>query len=398
MLIIKNGNVLTMAGKEEPRVMDILVENGKIKKISESLEAPSNAEVVDATGKMVMPGIIDAHTHLGIFEEGSMNEGDDTNELTGPITPELRALDGINPYDEGIKDARLNGITSVVTGPGSGNVIGGQSLAIKTFGTMIDEMVIKEPTGLKAAFGENPKRVYSGQNKSPSTRMATAALFRKAFYEAQEYMEKSSSSDKNNRNDSKKGEEKTGSLQKDFQKDILVKALKKKMPIRAHAHRADDILTAIRVAREFNLDLSIEHCTEGHKIAKVLKRFEVPAIVGPTMSARTKIELREASFETPKIFYEEGVKFAIMTDHPVIPIYALPICAAMAVKAGLPRYEAIKAITIAAAEITGIADRVGSIETGKDADIIICRGDILSVDPQLEHVFICGIDVLKEKK
>ncbi len=396
MLLIKNGNVLTMADQDEQaKKMDLLIEEGKIKKIGPNLEAPQDAEIIDATGKNVMPGIIDAHTHLGIFEEGSMNEGDDTNELTGPITPELRALDGINPYDEGIKDARLNGITSVVTGPGSGNVIGGQAVAIKTFGNIIDDMIIKEPTGLKAAFGENPKRVYSGQNKAPSTRMATAALFRKAFYEAQEYKEKLSSSEsKDNREDTDKNDPQ----QKDFQKDVLVRALNKEMPIRAHAHRADDILTAIRVAREFDLDLSIEHCTEGHKIARTLKRYGVPAIVGPTMSARTKIELREASFETPKIFYEEGVKFAIMTDHPVIPIYALPICAAMAVKAGLPRHEALRAITIAAAEISGIADRVGSLEEGKDADIIIYRGDILSVDPRLDYVFICGIDVLQANR
>ncbi len=396
MLLIKNGNVFSMASSdEEAKNMDLLIENGKIKKIGANLEVPSDAEVIDATRKTVMPGIIDSHTHLGIFEEGSMNEGDDTNELTGPITPELRALDGINPYDEGIKDARLNGITAVVTGPGSGNVIGGQALALKTFGNIIDEMIIKEPTGLKAAFGENPKRVYSGQNKSPSTRMATAALFRKAFYEAQEYREKMAFAENKGNQENK---DKTDSIQKDFQKDVLVRALNKEMPIRAHAHRADDILTAIRVAREFDLELSIEHCTEGHKIARTLKRYGIPAIVGPTMSARTKIELREASFETPKIFYEEGVKFAIMTDHPVIPIYALPICAAMAVKAGLPRYEALKAITIAAAEISGIADRVGSLEEGKDADIIVCRGDILSVDPQLDHVFISGIDVLQANR
>jgi len=178
---------------------------------------------------------------------------------------------------------------------------------------------------------------------------------------------------------------------------VLVKVLKKEIPIRAHAHRADDILTAIRVAREFNLNISIEHCTEGHKIAGILKEYDIPVIIGPTMSARTKIELREASFETPKVLYEEGVKFAIMTDHPVIPIYALPICAAMAVKAGLPRYEALKAITISAAEITGIADRVGSLAKGKDADLIICRGDILSINPELEHVFISGVDVLSSK-
>ncbi len=393
MLIIKNGTVLTMAGGEEQKIADLLIEDGVIKDIGPNLDHPLDAKIIDASGKTVMPGLIDAHTHLGIFEEGSMTEGDDTNELTGPITPELRALDGINPYDEGIKDARMNGITAVVTGPGSGNVLGGQALAIKTRGTVIDKMVIKEPTGLKAAFGENPKRVYSGQDKTPSTRMATASLFRKAFFEAREYRNQLPSA---NEKGNQSGSDKKEPPQRDFQKEILVKVLEREIPIRAHAHRADDILTAIRVAREFNLDISIEHCTEGHKIAELLKKYDVPAIIGPTMSARTKLELRETTFETPKILFEAGVKFAIMTDHPVIPIYALPICAAMAVKAGLPREEALKAITINAAEIAGIADRVGSLEIGKDADLIIFRGDILSIDPGLDHVFISGEAVLKK--
>lgn len=387
MILIKNGNLVTMTENEVRKGEDILIDNGVIAAVGPNLPCPEDTEITDATGKTVMPGMIDTHTHLGIFEEGSMNEGDDTNEMTGPITPELRALDAVNPYDEGIKDARLNGITTIVTGPGSGNVIGGQSLAMKTWGTVIDDMVIREPSGLKAAFGENPKRVYSEQKKSPSTRMATAALFRKAFYEAREYMEQTKNSEGENKENSKDQAE---SQQKDFRKDILVKALNKEIPVRAHAHRADDILTAIRIAREFDLDLSIEHCTEGHKMAEVLKRYNIPVVIGPNISARLKIELKEASFETPRVLHEAGVKFAIMTDHPVIPIYTLPICAAMAVRAGLPYYEALKAITINAAEIIGIADRVGSLETGKDADIIICSGDILSLDSSIEHVFISG--------
>ena len=387
MLLIKNGNLVTMADHEVRKGEDLLIDNGIIAAVGPNLSCPEDAEFIDATGKTVMPGMIDAHTHLGIFEEGSMTEGDDTNEMTGPITPELRALDAINPYDEGIKDARLNGITTIVTGPGSGNVIGGQSLAMKTWGTVIDEMVIREPSGLKAAFGENPKRVYSEQKKSPSTRMATAALFRKAFYEALDYMEGKNNSERENK---EHGKDTAEPQQKDFRKEVLIKVLKKEIPIRAHAHRADDILTAIRVAQEFDLDLSIEHCTEGHKLAEVLKRYDIPVVVGPNISARTKIELKEASFETPKVLYEAGVKFAIMTDHPVIPIYTLPICAAMAVRAGLPYFEALKAITISAAEIIGIDDRVGSLETGKDADLIIYSGNILSLESNLEHIFISG--------
>lgn len=391
MLVVKNGNVLTMKDSAVHEGTDLIIEDGIIKDIGPNLSYPADAEIIDATGKNVMPGLIDAHTHLGIFEEGVMSEGDDTNELTGPITPELRVLDGINPYDEGLRDARLNGITSIVTGPGSGNVIGGQALAMKTFGQVIDDMVIKEPTGMKAAFGENPKRVYSGQNKTPSTRMATAALFRKAFFDANQYKNNMAlAAEKSKQEDNEKNE----TPQRDFQKEILVKVLNKEMPIRAHAHRADDILTAIRIAREYDLDISIEHCTEGHKIARQLNLYNIPVIVGPTMSARTKVELRELSFKTPLVLYNEGVRFAIMTDHPVIPIYALPLCAGMAVKAGLPRYEALKAITISAAEIAGIADRVGSLEKGKDADLIICSGDVLSIDPELEHVLIAGKEML----
>jgi len=394
MLVIKNGNVLTMAENTDTakgrslKGVEILVVDGKIKEIGENLDYPSNARVIDASGKTVIPGMIDAHTHLGIYEEGMYFEGDDVNELTGPITPEMRALDAVNPYDMGLRDACVNGITSVVTGPGSGNVIGGQSLAMKTWGRIIDEMIIKEPVGLKIAFGENPKRVYKSQSKSPTTRMATAALLRKALFDARVYQEKQH---KKSEKEDEQGPD------RDFQKEILVKVLEKEIPLKAHAHRADDIMTAIRIAREFNLDISIEHCTEGHKIASELKEYNTPVVVGPTMSSRTKIELRELSFETPKILYKEGIEFAIMTDHPVIPIYALPVCAALAVKAGLPWQEALKAITINAAKIAGIDHRVGSIEKGKDADLVILDGDPLSVETRVEHVIVSGEEIeLKE--
>jgi len=399
MLVIKNGNVLTMGEEGNLKGADLLVEEGKIKEIGRAINYPPQAEVIDATGKTVIPGMIDAHNHVGIYEEGMMFEGEDVNELTGPITPEMRALDAINPYDEGIREARTSGITSVLTGPGSGNVIGGQFLAMKTWGRIIDKMVIKEPAGLKIAFGENPKRVYSAQKKSPSTRMATAALLRKALFEAKEYLDKwEEQKDISQGKESQdNGEESRGKNrpERDFQKEVLVKVLEKKIPLKAHAHRADDIMTAIRIAQEFDLEISIEHCTEGHKIARELKELEVPAVVGPTMSSRSKIELRELSFETPKALYKEGVKFAIMTDHPVIPLYALPICAAMAVKAGLPWQEALKAITINAAEIAGIDDRVGSLERGKDADLVICDGDPLSLETVVEQVFISGESIIK---
>ncbi len=393
MLLLRNGEVFTFSvnGEEKLDSGDILVEKGIIKEVGQNLACPEGARVIDCTGKRVIPGMVDAHTHLGIFEEGLMFEGEDVNELTGPITPELRGLDAINPEDDGLREARVNGITSVLTGPGSGNVIGGQSLAIKTWGKIIDQMVLRDPAGMKAAFGENPKRAYSSQNKSPSTRMATAALLRKTLFETREYLQKLEK-DADNEDNREKGETQKPP-ERDFQKEIMVKVLNKEIPLRAHAHRADDIMTAIRIAREYNLDISIEHGTESHKIAQELKDYGIPVVVGPTMTSRSKVELRERKFATPLTLYQEGVKFAIMTDHPVIPIYALPVCAAMSVKAGLPWEEALKAITIRAAEIIGIDHRVGSLEHGKDADLVVCRGDPLSVESSIDYVFIEGQEV-----
>ncbi len=395
MLLIKNGTLLTMKG-EAREGEDILIKGGKIAQLGPNLDAPKDAKVVDATGKTVMPGMIDAHTHIGISEEGLGFEGSDFNEITSPVTPEMRAIDGINPNEEGVKDARTNGITSVVTGPGSANVIGGQALAMKTWGDIIDKMIIKNPTGLKAAFGENPKRVYSSQSKSPSTRMATAAVMRKAFFEAKEYLEKieeherkqqKSSNEDENIDKNEKGPD------KDFKKEVLAQALKGELTLRAHAHRADDIMTAVRIAKEFDLSISIEHCTEGHNVAEELKEADIPAVVGPSMTSRAKVELRDRTFETPRVLSEHGVKFAITTDHPVIPIYTLPFCAGLAVREGLPWEEALKAITINAAEIAGIDDRVGSLEVGKDGDVLVFDGDPLSLDPRLEQVFIGGKEV-----
>ncbi|ACB85842.1 amidohydrolase [Natranaerobius thermophilus] len=394
MLLIKNGTLLTMKGS--PREgEDILIKGGKIAQIGPNLDAPEGAKIIDAEGKTVMPGMIDAHTHIGISEEGIGFEGSDFNEITSPITPELRAIDAINPSEEGVKDARTNGITSVVTGPGSANVIGGQSLAMKTVGEIIDQMVIKDPVGLKAAFGENPKRVYSSQSKNPSTRMATAAQMRKAFFDASEYLKKveehEQKQEQEDENKDSKGPD------KDFKKEVLIKVLKGELTLRAHAHRADDIMTAIRIAKEFEFPISIEHCTEGHKVAGELKKHDIPAVVGPSMTSRAKVELRDRTFETPRVLHEDGVKFAITTDHPVIPIYTLPFCAGLAVREGLPWEEALKAVTINAAEIAEIDHRVGSLEVGKDGDVLVFDGDPLSLDPKLEHVFINGEEVTRDQ-
>jgi imidazolonepropionase-like amidohydrolase len=364
---------------------DILIKGKKILDIGENLEVPKDAEVIDAKGMWVMPGIVDAHCHIGMWEDGIGFEGSDGNEATDPVTPELRAIDGINPEDHCFREARENGITTVVTGPGSANVIGGQFTALKTYGRRVDDMVIKEPLALKVAFGENPKWVYDGQKKAPSTRMATAAILRENLIKAQNYKRKL-----------EQGEKDPDKMpDRDLKMEILVKVLNREIPLKAHAHRADDILTALRIAREFNVDITLDHCTEGHRISDFLLEEEAKVIVGPLFSERSKVELKNMTFKAPGILSKAGVKVAMMTDHPVIPIQYLPVCAAIAVKEGMEEMEALKSITINAAEITGIADRVGSLEPGKDADIVIFDGHPLEFRTRAIWVFIDGYAVKK---
>ncbi|QNO13841.1 amidohydrolase [Alkalicella caledoniensis] len=386
MLAIKNGKIYTMAGTII-ETGTILVENQKIKAIGTDVEIPEGAQVIDAQGKVIMPGIIDAHSHIGIFEEGLGFEGADGNEMTNPSTPHLRALDAINPMDVAFKEAYQGGITTVVSGPGSANVIGGLGLAMKTYGKVIDEMVMIDPTGLKCAFGENPKRVYSSQKKSPSTRMGTAAVMREELIKAQNYLKKLEKAE----SDPDKAPD------RDLKMEAIVKVLKKEIPLRAHAHRADDIVTALRIAEEFDVDITIEHCTEGHLIADFLAKRGVDVVIGPTLSSKPKVELQNLTFETGRILYEAGVKFAIMTDHPVIPQQYLPLCAALAHKDGLPEEEALKAITINAAEIIGVGDRVGSLEVGKDADIIILSGHLFDYKTVVEKTIING-EIIYDRK
>lgn len=379
MILIKNGKVLTMTDKIYEKG-DVLIDGKKIVEVGENLQAPSDAQVIDAQGMWVMPGIVDAHCHIGMWEDGIGFEGADGNEATNPVTPELRAIDGINPDDNCFREAREHGVTSVVTGPGSANVIGGQFAALKTYGRRVEDMVFKEPLALKVAFGENPKRVYNGQHKSPSTRMATAAILRQNLINAQEYKKKLEKA----KSDPDKMPE------RDLQMEILVKVLNREIPIKAHAHRADDILTAIRIAKEFDIDITIDHCTEGHRIADYLLEENAKVILGPLLSDRSKVELKNMSFKAPGILSKAGIKVAIMTDHPVIPVQYLPVCAAIAVREGMDEMEALKAITINAAEITGIADRVGSLEAGKDADIVIFDGHPLDFRSKTVWVFIDG--------
>ncbi|AFM39830.1 amidohydrolase, imidazolonepropionase [Desulfosporosinus acidiphilus SJ4] len=385
-LLIKNGRIYTMAGPDFSG--DILIEGSKIAALGEVLDVPEDAEVIDASGCLVLPGMIDAHCHVGIGEEIYRWEGEDFNEMTDPVTPDMRAIDGINPEDEGFRDARLGGVTAVFTGPGSGNVIGGTGVVMKTAGKIVDKMVVRDPAGLKIAFGENPKMVYGEQKKMPMTRMGTAALLRQALVDAQVYRDKLE--------DGKKDPDKLP--ERDLGLETLLKVIRKEIPLRAHAHRADDIMTAIRIAREFDVDLVIEHCTEGHKIAEELAELGYPAVVGPLLTNRSKVELKDKSFKTPGVLAKAGVKVAIMTDHSVTPIEQLPLCAAFAHKAGMDKEDALRAITINAAEILGVSDRIGSLEVGKDADLVVWSEHPFQLAARPLYVIIDGKLVCPEAK
>lgn len=363
----------------------VLVEGGKIVAVEERAVIPAGARVVEGHGLLLTPGLIEAHCHLGIGEEGIGFEGEDYNEATDPVTPHLRVIDGINPEEMGMRDAAKNGVTTVCLAPGSANVIGGQVAVVKTYGRIVDRMILRFPAGLKVAFGENPKRVYHAQKKMPTTRMATAALLREALVKAENY-----------RRRLEEGERDPEKLpERDLRSEALLPVLRREIPLRAHAHRADDILTAIRIAEEFGVEIVIEHCTEGQKIAALLAEKGIPAVVGPTLSARVKYELREKSLATAGTLAAAGVRVAITTDAPVVPIEHLPLCAGLAVRGGLPEEEAWRAMTINPAAILGVADRVGSIEPGKDADLVLWDGDPFDSRSSPAMVWIDG-EVVEE--
>lgn len=359
-ILIQNATVYTMAGKVLTNT-DILVEKGKIKEIAAGIAVKKGARVIDATGKMVFPGFIDAHCHVGMWEEGMGFEGSDGNETTDPVTPQLRAIDAINPMDEGFRNALKGGVTTIATGPGSANVVGGYFCVMKTAGHRVDDMVLDAAYAMKCAFGENPKRVYNSKNQTPSTRMGTAFKLRELLFKASEYQKKIKSA--------KNDESKLPAF--DMKLEAMLPVLEKKIPLKAHAHRADDIFTAIRIAKEFKVDLTLEHCTEGHLIAEDLAKEGFPAVVGPSFGNKSKIELNQKSFETVGVLDRAGVKVAIMTDAPVIPIENLVTCAALAYKAGMDEEAALKAITVHAAEILKQQKRIGSLEVGKDADLVV---------------------------
>jgi len=385
MILIKNANIHSMTNKDFKNGM-ILVDHGKIIAIGDDVKPPCTADIIDANGSFVMPGMIDAHCHLGMWEDGMGFEGADGNESVDPVTPHLRAIDAINPIDVCFNDALNAGITTVATGPGSANVIGGQFAVIKTYGTRIDNMIVKECLAMKIAFGENPKRVYNSLKKSPITRMGTAAILRENLIKAKVYVDK--------QNNALENSDKMPEF--DIKMESLSRVIKKEIPLKAHAHRADDILTALRIAKEFNVDITLDHCTEGHLIIDYLKEgIQKGIILGPALSSRSKVELRNLTFKTPGILSRAGIKVAIMTDHPVIPLQYLPVCAGIAAREGMDDMEALKAITINAAEILGIESKVGSLEIGKDADIVIYSGHPFDLRSKVELVMVNGIIVKK---
>lgn len=395
MIAIAGGKVMTITqGTLESGT--VLIEGGRIVAIGERVEIPEDAEVYDATGKVVMPGLIDAHCHVGIFADGTGWDQSDGNETTDPITPHLRALDALNPGDPAFGELLQAGVTTVLTGPGSANLIGGQWICVKTVRKpTVDEMILLEPAGMKMALGENPKRVYGGQKKMPATRMGNAAALRSALVEAQNYLDKweryqSDLEAYKAKVEVGDGEAKAPTRpERDLKLEALGKVLRRELKARIHAHRADDMLTAIRIAEEFNLDLTLEHATEGYKIAHVLVEKGIPVTAGPILFSRTKYELKGMTPKNPGLMAKAGVKVAIQTDEMSAVKY-LPINAALAVREGMPEEEALKAITIHPAEIIGVADRVGSLEVGKDADIVVFSGHPFDYRTTVELVVVDG--------
>ena len=376
MLCIKNGLIHDAVNKE-PYIADILVDSGKISAIGPNLEVPADADLIDASGLEVYPGFVEAHGHTGLDGHGAGSIQADYNERNDIVTPQLRAIDAINPMDQGMRAAALAGVTTVCVGPGSTNVVGGTFAAVKTWGKRIDKMIVKEAIGMKCAFGENPKSYHS---KFTTSRMTTAFYLREALANAREYMMQKEAA----------GDDLSKMPALNMKHEALIPVLKKEIPLKAHAHAADDMFTAIRIAKEFDVNLTLEHVSEGHLIVEELAEENVPLAVGPTLTSASKYELRNLSWSTPKLLAEAGCQVSIITDAQVSPQEFLPVCAGIAVEAGMDPFMALQAVTINPAKQCLIADRVGSLEAGKDADIVIADGSPLTVPTKICYVLIDG--------
>lgn len=385
MLAIINARIETVANGIIANGQ-ILTEAGKIKAIGSNLEIPKQARCIDAGGRTVTPGIVEAHAHIGIGEQGVGREGQDTNETTSPVTPWCSALDGINMRDTAFEDFRRAGITSVSVPPGSANIIGGTAVALKCKGDIVTDAVLKNPTGMKCALGENPKNVYGGKGKAPATRMGSAAVFREALLKAKQYLAKLEAAT------TEKDKPKF-----DKQSEALLPVMRGELPLMIHCHRSDDIVTAVRVCEEFDLPYVLEHVTDGFLLVDFLKERDIHCAVGPTMHYGSKVENRERDFRTPVALARAGVKFCFTTDHAVLAGQWLPLTAGLAVGWGMDRDVAFHAITLASAEHAGIADRVGSLEVGKDADLVIWSGDPLDFTTHADVTIIDG-EVVYERE
>ena len=370
-MLFKNATIYTM--EQDPFVGDFRIDKGVFTQVGKDLTPDVGEDVQDLNGLFVFPGLVESHCHLGMEETAIRFEGDDVNEITDPITPNMRGIDGCNPMDETVELALKGGVTTVAAGPGSANVLGGTFFAYKTKGNCIDEMTIENPIAMKAAFGENPKRCYQG--KKIDTRMQISALLRETLEKTKEYMKK--------KEDGK-------DVAYDQKLEAMIPVVKRELPLKCHAHRADDILTAIRIAKEENIKITLDHVTDARSILPQIKESGFPCICGPALTHKSKFELANMSFETPNELYKAGILFSIITDSPVIPQQYLSLSAALAAKAGLPEYEAIKAITINPAKILGLDNRVGSIKVGKDADFVICTKNILDTQNEIQSVYVDG--------
>jgi len=402
MIAITNGTILTIT---QGMITDgtVLIEDGLIQAVGKDLEIPDGATIIDAAGKTVTPGLIDAHCHVGLFPDGIGWEFSDGNECTDPITPHLRAIDAVHPDDQAFPELVAAGVTTVCTGPGSGNLIGGQWACLKTPPKpSIEQMVLLEPAGMKMALGENPRRVYGELKEAPSTRMGNAGVLRGALIDAQNYMNKwEQYKAKQARYEAKaaagdEDAEPAEPPERDLKLEALAKVLRRELKARIHAHRADDMMTAIRIAEEFNLDLTLEHATEGYKIATILTEKEIPVIVGPAFISRVKYELKDMTPRNPGLLAKAGVKVAIQTDESSA-VKFLPINAALAVREGMPEEDALRAITIVPAEIIGVEKRVGSLEAGKDADVVVFSHHPFDYQAVAEIVLVDGEVVYKRE-